>query len=189
MFKSSIIDAQIHAQGSQRAAHSTISCLSVTIRRVPPTTMKRHNIALMVLLTIVTAGIYYPLWFLLRRDDLNKLNATEKLGTVPFVLAAASFGIILVLNVVSSAAESAIAEVVSRLIQITVGILLLIQCFKVRRIVEAHLQESLQELSDQPHLKHAESALSGVAVFFLTIFYLQYVINNRIVSRAEIQST
>jgi hypothetical protein len=91
--------------------------------------------------------------------------------------------------VVSEAAPSAIASDVSGLVQISVGILLLVQCFKVRRLLEDHLQESLGELSDQPHLRHSQSALSGVAVFFLGIFYLQYVINTRIVSRVEVQST
>lgn len=151
--------------------------------------MKRHNIALMVLLSMVTGGIYYPIWFLLRRDDINKLNANEKLGTVPFVLLAALFGILFVVNAIRAIAPSEIADGLWGLGLMAAGIVLLVQCFKVRRILEAHLQESLRDLSDQPHLRHSESALSGVAVFFLSIFYLQYVINKRIVPRVEVQST
>jgi hypothetical protein len=151
--------------------------------------MKRRNIALMVLLSVITSGIYNAIWFLLRRDDLNKLNANEKLGTVPFVLLAALLGILFVLNVIRATAPSAIADIVWSLGQIAAAIVLWVQSFKARRILEAHLQESLRELSDQPDLRHSESALSGVAVFFLTIFYLQYVINKRIASRVEVQST
>jgi hypothetical protein len=115
----------------------------------------------MVLLLIVTAGIYYPSWFLLRRDGINSLNANEKLGTLPFIVGIVLFVVIFVLDIISTTTASESADVGSRIVQFAAGILLLIQCFKVRRILEAHLQETLSELSDHPHLRHSQSALSG----------------------------
>ena len=154
------------------------------------TRLKRRSILLMVLLTVVTGGIYYPSWFLLRRDGINSLNANEKLGTLPFVVAIILFVVALGFGIVAEMAE--VEEVAgltqaSDLTQLFAGILLLVQCFKVRRIIEAHLHAATPDLSDMPLLRHSQSSLSRVAVFLLLIFYLQYVINKRLAPVAEVQ--
>ena len=150
--------------------------------------LKRKSILLMLLLIIFTGGFYFPAWFLLRRDGINNLNAEEKLTTFPFVvvivLIAVSFGFSLGAdNPVAARAEA--YEALGGFTDVFAGILLLVQCFKVRRILEAHLDKGLADrFSDMPNLRHSQSSLSGVAVFFLQIFYLQYVINGRLAPAA-----
>ena len=148
---------------------------------------KRRNILRLVFLTVVTAGFYYPCWFLLRQHDINSLNAKEKLKSFPFIVAIALLAFSLGLSVRASnieAAAAAMYEGATDLAELAAYILLLVQCFKVRRIFEAHLHADLGQLSDTPHLRHSQSSLSGVAVFFLQIFYLQYVINKRLAPEA-----
>ena len=148
--------------------------------------LKRRSISRMLLLTVVTGGFYYPFWFLLRQHDINSLNAKEKLQSFPFVVAivlvAVSVGFSVWASNVEAAAE--MYEGAARLADLAAYILLLVQSFKVRRIFEAHLHADLGQLSDTPHLRHSQSSLSGVAVFFLQIFYLQYVINRRLAPAA-----
>ncbi len=136
----------------------------------------------MLLLTVVTGGFYYPFWFLLRQHDINSLNAKEKLQSFPFVVAIVLVAVSVGFGVGASNVEAAaeMYEGAADLAQLPAYILLLVQCFKVRRIFEAHLHADLGQLSDTPHLRHSQSSLSGVAVFFLQIFYLQYVINKRL---------
>ena len=122
----------------------------------------------------------FPCWFLLRRRGINSLNANEKLRVSPFVIAIVLLAVKLALDATGSTEASEAVDFLSSVVLIAANIVLLVQGFKVRRIFEAHLQEAHSELSDYPHLRHSESSLSGVAVFFLSIFYLQYVINTRL---------
>ena len=148
--------------------------------------LKRRSISRMLLLTVVTGGFYYPFWFLLRQHDINSLNAKEKLQSFPFVVAIALLAFSVGFSVWASNVEAAaeMYEGAARLADLAAYILLLVQSFKVRRIFEAHLHADLGQLSDTPHLRHSQSSLSGVAVFFLQIFYLQYVINRRLAPAA-----
>ncbi len=149
--------------------------------------LKRRSISRMVLLTVVTGGFYYPCWFLLRQHDINSLNAKEKLQSFPFVVAIALLAFSLGFSVGASNVEAATTEMyegAADLAQLPAYILLLVQCFKVRRIFEAHLHAGLGQLSGTPNLRHSQASLSGVAVFFLQIFYLQYVINKRLAPEA-----
>jgi hypothetical protein len=145
-----------------------------------PTALPRQRIWVMVLLLFVTAAIYVPCWFLLRRRGINSLNADEKLGVLPFVIAIVLLAVRLALGATGSTEASETVDRLSSVGVLAVNIVLWVQAFKVRRIFEAHLQDANSELSDYPHLRHSESSLSGVAVFFLGIFYLQYVINTRL---------
>ena len=111
------------------------------------------------------------------------MNAKEKLKSFPFIVAFALLALSLGFSVGTSNIEAAAAEMyegTADLAELAAYILLLVQCFKVRHIFEAHLHAGLGRLSDRPNLRHSQSSLSGVAVFFFQIFYLQYVINKRL---------
>ena len=149
-----------------------------------PPKLKRHSVVLMLLLAFVTGGIYLPSWFLLRRRALNNLNAKGQVGVLPVVVCVVVFSVLLLLSIFIDVEAEPAAALVDTGLQFVGGILILIQSFNVRHILEDHLVTTKSELSDSlfgTH-HHAETSLSGIAVFFLTIFYLQYVINKRIVS-------
>jgi hypothetical protein len=143
--------------------------------------LKRTSVVLVVVLSFLTVAIYYPVWFLRRRSALNGLHARDKLNAGVFVVAIVLFSAGLVLLVMSGALEgfgeglgsrdllavSKGLEGFAQFLNLVAAIALLIQCFKVRRI----LMEHVQARTGQP------IALSAAATFFLQIFYLQHKIN------------
>jgi hypothetical protein len=145
-----------------------------TVVKLTPT-----PIIIIVLLITITLGIYYPIWFLQRRSQLNSLHTTIKLGTKPFI-----FSIIIgILSLVLSFSgryfrgltptQPEMASLAKMLTYSSWAVLLiylnvlLLQCFKVKMMLEAHFNGYLQR----------NVAFSGVYTFFLTIYYLQYKIN------------
>ena len=137
----------------------------------------------MIVFTVVTFGLYYPIWFLRRRAALNRLDSPRKLQTWPFVVVIAWF----VLQVVVGAASASEppeqtfgdgAVLVLNIVQLAVGILMLVQSFVTKDILEDHLAGPGDQL---PTGLLAETVkLSGVMTFFFQVFYLQYVINRHI---------
>src|SRR5262245_58824785 len=45
----------------------------------PVAGLKRRSVLLMIVFTLITLGIYYPCWFLMRRNAINSMNANTKL--------------------------------------------------------------------------------------------------------------
>ena len=161
-------------------------CGQVTAASSP---LKRRSLVIMVLLFIVTFGFYMPSWFLLCRKRLNGLKSNEKLAVWPFVAVILLMTAGLVTAPVPAEGDTAVDSatgvlLLSDLMGFVGGIVIVWQSFKVRHILEDHFQDSQPELSEVlPSVQRAESALSGVGVFFLTIFYLQYVINKRVAAQ------
>jgi len=143
--------------------------------------IKKTPVILVVIFTVITAGIYCPCWFLTRRASLNSLKAREKLGNGVFIFAIVVFSVSLLLSFISGGLEglgeahndmefiamSKGVDAVAGMISLVAGIPLLVQCFKVRRMLREHFTEHLG--------RHVP--FSGVALFFFQIFYLQYKIN------------
>lgn len=136
--------------------------------------LKKVSVILIIFLTVITAGIYYPAWFLTRRNAINSLQSKEKLNSGVFVFAIVVFSISLLLAFISGASEglgemdtAKGLDAFSRILDLVAGITLLVQCFKVRRIFNEHFNV---------HLKR-DIQFSRVATFFFSIYYLQYKVN------------
>lgn len=147
----------------------------------------RTNVPLMIGLTIVTGGLYYPYWFLSRRPLLNMLRTPEKVTVWPFALAI----LLLVLNVAialqtpvpgkdAPAPDPASLQTLALLVEFGFGVTLLVQCFKVRRMIAAHLGERVPPPGQRTSEEAWSAALSSLAVFFFGIFYLQHLVNTRL---------
>jgi len=155
--------------------------------------MKKTPVILTIIFTIITAGIYYPCWFLTRRDQINELHSHEKIGKGVFIFGIMILSISLFLALVSGFLEGmgegfdtveflVIAKGVDgidKLLSLVVGITLLVQCFKVRRIFRNHFNDHLGR----------NISFSGLATFFFQIYYLQYKINRneKIMSAIEFE--
>lgn len=145
----------------------------------------RTNVLLMVALTVVTGGVYYPYWFLSRRPLLNMLRSPEKLGVWPFAIAiallAANAAIALQTPVAApgAATEPGPLAPLALLVELGFGLTLLVQCFKVRRMLASHLGERQPPAGERTSQEAWAGALSSLAVFFFGIFYLQHLINTR----------
>ncbi|MEE8114959.1 MAG: DUF4234 domain-containing protein [Nitrososphaerales archaeon] len=130
--------------------------------------IKKTPVILTIFFEIITAGIYYPCWFLSRRDQINKLHSNEKLGKGVFIFAIVIFSICLFMDLVFGFLEGGEdVDAVYGLLSLVVGIALLVQCFKVRRIFRNHFNEHLGR----------NISFSGWATFLFQFSYLQYKIN------------
>jgi hypothetical protein len=153
---------------------------------VPDSTrpLQQVSVPRVVIFSLLTLGLYVPFWYLRRRVAINTLQSTEKLGKGVFVFALTLW----ILDISVGLAYGALAEAgisfpatsiegFGRILELTVGITLLIQAFKVRRILlDHHGSRDAGIFSSQVGME-ADSSFSRVATFFLGIWYLQYKIN------------
>ena len=158
-------------------------------RRAAGPAIDRTNVLLMIGLTIVTFGFYYPYWFLSRRPMLNMLRSDERITVAPFALAILLLLANLLLAAQTQEAAAAApgwsggggAAVLAAVVELSFGILLLVQCFKVRRMLAAHLASAPGgETPAQTSVEAWVRSISVLGVFVLGIFYLQHVINTRL---------
>ncbi len=136
------------------------------------TQLKKRNVILMLFFMIITLGLYYPIWFLRRRDAINKLHSKEKLGSGIFIFSILATCIYLFFYFMRGFYYYDIViskeyETYSSITSIIVWIVLLVQGFKVKRIFDEHFNL---------HLNRGIS-FSNLATFFFNILYLQYKIN------------
>jgi hypothetical protein len=159
---------------------------------VAPIGLKRRSVILMIVFTIVTFGLYYSIWFLRRRAALNRLDSPRKLGRWPFLIFIA-FSVFQFIVAVASApgpVENTIGtggSLLLSLAQFAVGILMLVQCFFTKDILEDHLAGPEDNLPNPLFVERVK--LSGLMTFFFQIFYLQYVINRHIVGQKRPSNT
>lgn len=134
---------------------------------------EKMSVPLLVLVA-VTVGVYYPIWFLQRRNALNKLRSKEKIGSGVFIFAIVTISIGFFVAILSGVVEGTGSSAgkglanIEKILPLIVGIPMLIQCFKVRQILHEHFNSNLQ----------VGETLSGVATFFFQLYYLQYKINS-----------
>jgi len=135
----------------------------------------RTNVLFLIFLTVITLGVYYPIWFLRKKDALNKLQAKEKLGSglfifitivqIPTIFIGFTIGFL-----EGFTGEEGIGkgfDLLTKLLSLAVGIIFLAKSLKVRRILKGHFGG---------HLGYGIS-FSPLATFFFQIYYLQYKIN------------
>ena len=125
--------------------------------------LKKMNVVWFVVLSFITGLIYYPIWFLRRRQAINSLHSQKKLKSVVLIIAIVLFSF----NLLMSQSSDIEAQKASGTFGAIAIIITIVQSFKVRRILEDHCNEYLQ--------KNVE--FSGTATFFFGAFYLQHKIN------------
>jgi hypothetical protein len=164
--------------------NSAISDEAPVARLNPPTALKRRSVALMIALTVISLGFYYPIWFLRRRTALNSLDSPRKLEAWPFLLLLGYWIAQFSVSIAAggrplAAAFGEGAAMVLSLVQLGVGIVTLVQCFFIKDILEDHLAGPEDTLSSG--LLSDRVQLSPILTFLFQIFYLQYVINRSVV--------
>ena len=150
---------------------------------VSTTGLKRRSVVLMIVLSIVTFGLYYPIWFLRRRAALNRLDSPRKLRLWPFVIVIAWFVFQFIVGIAAGSAppeqtSGAGAALLLNVVQLAVGILMVVQSFFTKDILEDHLVGPGDRVPNPLFVDTVK--LSGVMTFLFQIFYLQYVINRYI---------
>jgi hypothetical protein len=137
--------------------------------------LKKRNVLLMILLTLITYGVYIPVWFLNRKDSINNLNSKEKISAGPIIfllIISIIYAIMLIPSILfTETSIGSIIDWIDIIINLAGSIIILIMSFKVRRILN----------------EHYNTKISDIATFLFTFFYLQYKINrfNEIVYEPE----
>ena len=156
-----------------------------------PLELEHKSVLLVILLTVVTFGLYYPYWFIRSKKGINSLNSQRKINLIipgfvfsvwllrfvlVFVWAALSeSGALSRLGFIANAIQG-VPELDS-IVTLVGGILLLLQCFKVKSILEDHTNVPISGPLAGSLTLVQRTTFSGVATFFLGIYYLQYKIN------------
>jgi hypothetical protein len=129
--------------------------------------LPRTGVALMILFTLLTLGLYVPYWFLNRRKAFNRLAPEgETVDLITFSFAALYFfafalGLVsgLLRNVEPVASLSGYSWV--RILDFASRVFVIIISFRFKLILEAEYP----------------GHLSTLGTFFLSLYYLQYKIN------------
>ena len=136
------------------------------------------SVVVVVLLTFITCGVYSPIWFLQRRAFLNALDSSEKKisdGLVISALVVWSLSLVITIFALITiftgfneglAAPSSPLDGLDRLLSFAGGVMLLMLSFRAKNRIAQHM------LRTGHHVP-----MSGLATFFLQIYYLQYKIN------------
>jgi Domain of unknown function (DUF4234) len=130
-------------------------------------TLPKTPVALTVLLSIVTLGLYIPYWFLSRRRAFNRLAPEgETVDRITFFFVAL-YLVAFAIGFASGVSQNLNAAITGtwypwlRVIDLASRIFTIVISFRIKFILEASYPERL----------------SGLGTFFLSLFYLQYKIN------------
>jgi len=138
--------------------------------------LPKIHLCLVVLLQIVTLGIYTMVWFMRRREAINKLNSENKISEgvliviACFMAASLMFGIISGFLVVFDHDTNKLFEGLSNLAGLFSGIGSIVMAFKYRKILRDHCREIRPDV-------RLEGFASGLWTFLFGIMYLQHKIN------------
>ncbi len=130
--------------------------------------LKRSSVIAVVLLSMLTGGVYTGIWYLRRRKGLNSLDSASKLGVTGPVILLILTTAYLMLPPASTAKMIAL---------LAVGVTNLAMAFTVRWMIVDHLRGLITAVLPQSSALQAQYNPSSVLTFFLNIFYLQYKIN------------
>jgi hypothetical protein len=119
--------------------------------------------------------VYQSLWFVFKAPKLNALNSGSRvspaMAIVGMILNLASSALsVWSLTVVMAnplAGQNSMLQLVGNLVSLAGSIIMLVQAFAVRSILNQHWRNSFAE----------EIEVSGIGTFFFSILYLQYKIN------------
>jgi hypothetical protein len=146
--------------------------------------LRKKSVVLVVFLSLITFGLYVPIWFLARRTAINNLRSREKISgaLMAFVvfLQTCELAAIFISESGGIRGTTEKADAILRsgnLLGLIGGIIILVQCFKVKRILLDHFSAQESGPFSGTISLQRDVSLSGVATFFFQILYLQYKIN------------
>ena len=120
---------------------------------------ERRSVLLLILLSIVTLGVYPIVWYLRRAPFLDSLDADRKVGALPWFALTS-------LVVLFGVAVAQAPQGVVRIAQLVSGITNLVLAFRVAHILRSDFARTGRIVG-----------ISGAGVFFFGCLYLQHVMN------------
>jgi hypothetical protein len=152
---------------------------------VPSTShgLKQRRVLVMIVFAIISLGVYYLVWWFRRRPALNRLNSPRKLPLWPPLLVVVLWMIqfrVGFLTQTNPGVEviSPAASTLLMLFQFAVWLIMIIQTFTIKHIIEDHAATTD---GDSGPISGGQVQLSGLMTFFFSIFYLQWAINRYVI--------
>jgi hypothetical protein len=148
--------------------------------------LEKRSVLVMIVLTFITFGTYFLIWWFRRRPGLNRLDSPAKVPLWPLLLMAALWVAVVMVGVLDGLSPDGRAlspggNLMFSLVQLAVGISMLIQAFKVKGMIEDHVAPA-----DSSQMFQVEQVkLSGLMTFFFSIFYLHWAINRYVIADAR----
>lgn len=146
-----------------------------------PPDLRQTSVALMAFLTCITLGIYFPIWYLSRTNEFNRLHSQEKLGKGLCIFGIIFFSIGILMSLYSGFSEVLYQmqnggdlpstfnylNLAANIIMFIVLISFVQQTFKIKRILIDHYNGYLKK----------NVKFSNAFTFLFLNFYLQQKIN------------
>lgn len=119
--------------------------------------------ALVLLLGIVTCGIFLIVWAFRQAAYAKKLDPSNR-STLYYVFYAVCFSVEILLTIANAVQPNDSVDILARVVQLGGVVCLLVGAFALRDTLERHFQ------SEEP----VGLRLSGVITFFFNTLYFQY---------------
>ncbi len=155
-------------------ARACTSCGEETGLKMQSFTLDKMPVVKLIVLTVITGGVYTAYWFIKRLEIFNSFRSEHKFGQgiFGFIIAGCIVNITIVFYLAFAGAgldQTFTLRLLntSNILGFAVNIVVLIQTFKLRRVLIDHYVGHLGR----------EVELSWILTFLFQIFYLQFKIN------------
>ena len=130
--------------------------------------LRQQSVWVMVLLELVTLGIYGPYWYFSRRTSFHALSSSQRLPETLLSIVLVATIVSAVLTIVSFfPSDPSSIEAIYQVIDLVIAAFFLFFAFRVRGILRDHYAS--QGVGD--------AGISGFWLFLFNLFCLQYKIN------------
>ncbi|KMQ51762.1 hypothetical protein CHISP_1258 [Chitinispirillum alkaliphilum] len=135
--------------------------------------IESENVFTLICLSAMTLGLYIPLWFIFRKNELNRMQSEEKISSEIIICALILAGCSLTvwgLSFTPFLGQSTLYRPLRNLMylfDVSLFVIITIQSFKAKRILSNHFDQRFSK--KQP--------FSDIYTLVFQIFYLQYKIN------------
>jgi len=135
--------------------------------------LPKIHLCMVVLLQIVTLNMYSIVWFMRRRDAVNKLNSEKKISEGVLIAIACFMAAGLMFSVFSAIFDERAGRLfdgLGNLAGLISGIASIVIAFKYRKILREHFREIRPDVT-------LEGFASGLWTLLFGVIYLQHKIN------------
>jgi hypothetical protein len=136
--------------------------------------LERQNPWLTFFLTVITLGLYVPIWFLIQRKALNSLNEHQQLNITQLIVLLVLYSLDTIGFILIDLGEFfGVSQDASSTYNVTSSLLSWVQWVWVV-ILSFKVQDMLKDFVGTRYYK---VGFVGFYTFFLSIYYLQYKVN------------
>ena len=139
---------------------------------------EKKSVFLLIILTIITFGIYQVVWYLKRSNELNNLNTPKKLSrriAISYLIGLGLLDVLVTISILTTDPNAPLGNLSTSEWAITIaGTVILIYLVIVSFFLAFRSRTIINQALER---KGVTRKVSGLFTFFFHVFYLQYEIN------------